>query len=669
MNLARNEFERLMENTIPFRKKKGDGLTSKEISKIVNRSQPQVGQVIKKLLLTGKIFRENVVKRNLSRNVRTYFRLTDKTSKHFLSEADKRQITCKNCHWFSGIHRCILLDLAFRDAKYSLIPSMKLRVIKDCLAPDTPRCKYFLTRGSGQCKRKTINDFIKLHRDSDSFVFRCPFLRCNRIIEEFSNTLQFIKLGSTTLYCPHCSSPMKLTYDEYLDRYEVKYWNSYFDVLQQSYNQITGLKLPSRYIPDRELGVSIRKHRSFHLDLQKEILYIGNNLTPEQFELSKDLTYYPLRLLDYIATSHWEDYYYLEKKLHKCLPSSGRKLYENIELFSPRGSIESTDPLDKEIGGNEMIIATGVPFGPMLQSNFITRRTLLEHKITEYIDAELSYDFNKSLTLMEKYIKENWNIKSITNRDWQQLEGGCASLMLEPFRKEARKYDFFTPARDKSRMVKGESFLSFGYYYARSQYDSLLNGVFQVITSKLKIELYNEIPYAWNGLRGWCHRGYPFGLYLDTIEQIKILAYLWIHEAIRTEEIKPNEFEVRRGKRYEKYYCVKPETELWHKIQTIAKQVLATIITLDNGLTASSQRIYNRYLQQQKILLNKLASLSVELLDINSASGNLVTLWRKLKETMDKTFLTRREQQQMNVFTKNFFTDHPFESLTIVGIA
>ena len=176
-------------------------------------------------------------------------------------------------------------------------------------------------------------------------------------------------MGSVDKYCPHCGSPINFTFNHSLNRYIVQYWDSRFDILQRDYEQLTGMELENRYNPDRSHGFSIIKEGSFYIDLDNESIFVGNELSPDELVDSEDRAYFPLRELQYIAIKHEDDYLYLKELLHGVDPETNKALYYNIELLHSSNPIESVEPSLKEIGGNEMLIATGATFYQMFLSN------------------------------------------------------------------------------------------------------------------------------------------------------------------------------------------------------------------------------------------------------------------------------------------------------------
>ncbi len=667
MRTGRNDLRSLVASLVHDREGPTQAVSSKDLAISLNRSHSQICQVLRTLAVQEKI-QYYTGKQSLDRSVRLYYSSVGHPQE---DEALTNRPNCGACQWLSPIQRCTLLDLAFKSNP-SLMPThLKLRVSLQAIPRDAPKCEFFDRRVPGQLKSRTMARFIRENKDGE--FFRCPIDRCRQVIGAFSFYLQNIRIGSTTFYCPHCGSPMEFGYDEHFDDYRVYYWDSHFDILQKSFYDLTGETLPSQNKDSLDslekywYGISIIKPGSFTLRTKDENLFVGSKTTPEELVHSTDLTYFPLRKLKYIFTKHWDDYHYLENQLHKIDPATGLKLYHKIRLYPPIDTIESVEPHDKEVGGNELLIASSILNIPTFQANLRTRVTLIETKIREFVDADLKIYFIDALNNMKDTIRNYWSVPSLHFKQWQRYEGGVSSLMVEPLKREAQKYGFLTPARSASRMVRFERFLPFAYFYARSAYDSLINGVNLIITSYLKKEIYNVISLAWDGFRGWCHRGYSFGLYLDTIEQAKIIALLWIHEAIRNEEIRPGDFLVHRGKRYDPYYCVEPNSDVHALIRKIGLRALNTTISLTSGQKMNLKQAYESYLQQQKELVNKLANHSVELTGREqSTNSKLLTLWKKLQQTKRIDVLTQKERQQIQTFSQRFFSeDFVFKPLSI----
>ncbi len=658
----RNELRELVLSIVNEQQTIDDGITSKEVANLLNRDSTHICQILKALVVTGEISCRTV-KRSVERAVRLFFNLNAAQLENHIRDNP----CCGSCQWLSAIQRCTLLDLVTEINPSLLPPELRPRALKPEIPRDLPACPYFTLRVPGQLKSKPFSKYIK-----ENFIagaFHCPTDRCCQIIDGFSDCLQMIKIGSSAYYCPHCGSPMFFGYNERFDDYRILYWDSKYDLLQRSFHDLTGMVLPQRNKSQQGYGVSILKEGSFTLDRNREVLYVGSKTTPERLIHSNDLTFFPLRTLNYIYTQFWDDYYYLEEKLHALDPGTNKKLYGKIKLYPPIDRIESTEPLEMEIGGNELLIASEVLNVPSFQANIQAQIALVEIKIDSFVDADLKPQFITALQDMKKVRKHYGHLKHLDSNTWQRYEGGIRSLMVTPFKLEAQKYGFLTPARPKSRMVRYDHFLPYGLFYALSVYDCLINGVNYIITAILKREIYNSIPFAWDGLRGWCHKDYPIGLYLDTIEQAKIIALLWIHEAIRNKEIQPKDFIVNRGKRFEPYYCVKPDSDLHKKIIQIAMQALRTSLTLASEQTMKMKEMYHRFITQQKELVNRLSMASAVLTTTLSTNGHIQTLWKKLLQTKNKDLLTHKEQQQLQHFCQRFLSDdYQFEPLAIASV-
>ncbi len=665
MRTDKNELRDLVASWVDALDGPAQAVSSKELTIRLDKSHSHICQILRTLAVQGRITYING-KRSLDRSVRLYYSASCSTEEE---ESFCNRPTCGSCQWLSEIQRCILLDLVFESNPSVLPPELKLRAYVQEIPLNAPCCDHFDKRVAGQVKSRHMSRFIR--ENTVGSLFLCPIERCRQVIDEFSFYLQTINLGSSTFYCPHCGSPMVFGYDERFDDYRVFYWDSHFDILQQSFFELTGTTLTreKKQKDEVKVGISIIKLNSFTPDTKLENLFIGSKTSPEELVFSEDLTFFPFRKIGYIYSKHWEDYFTLKDSLHPINPVKGRKLYQNIELFPPIDPIKSVEPIAREVGGNELLIASGFLTFPSFQANLTTRVALIESKIREFVDLDLKGFFTKSLQQMKDTIRSYQHLRVLDHLQWQRYEGGVSSLMIEALKREAQKYGFLTPARSKSRMVRYDRFLPFGLYYARSAYDSLINGVNHVITTILKKDIYNEISLAWDGLRGWCHRKYPIGLYLDTIEQAKIIAWLWIHEAIRDREIQPSDFQIKRGKRYEPYYCVIPNSNLHTLIRKIGLQALKTTIRLATGESMNLKRTYEKYLKQQKELINKFAIHSSELLCTNLSENKQITLWKKLEQTKNRELLTYKELQQLHSFSQEFFTNEfSFEPLAIVEV-
>ncbi|MBD3190371.1 MAG: hypothetical protein GF308_06990 [Candidatus Heimdallarchaeota archaeon] len=669
--MAKNELIALVEAAVPLRILGVGGATCKELAQELDRAPPHIAQVLTKLCTQG-VIAYSEEKRNVQKTARVYYRLPSQQIAATEQSSGTTKTTCGNCQRYSGLHRCILLDLAAEEAPWVLPEELQERQAQETLARNTPACPYYDRRVDGHCKSKTMTAFIKLNTEPDSFAFHCPIARCNQVIAAFSFPLQPLKLGATTFYCPHCGSPMAFKYNAGRKRYEVQYWDARFDILQQDYFTLTGLDLPARPQVSGSFGVSIGEPQSFYLDLRKEVLYVGSDLSPTELRPSKDQTYFPLRHLTYIATTDAEDYTYLLKNLHATIPGTKgeRKLYGTITLLPPRKRLESPSPTPKEEGGNELIIASELVNPLCLRANLTTRETVLRKKAYEDENGKENERFHRALIRLKRVTSGYCPLQHVTARQWQQYEGGCGSIMVSAFKAEARKHGFRAPPRVLARMVRGEPFLPYGYYYARAPYHALLNGVNHVIISQLKEEIYQKIPLAWEGLRGWCHQGYPQGLLYDQSEVAKMVGQLCAHQAIQEGRIGPDDFVQRRGKRYENYYCVEPDSETEAIIREIGQETLRLKVGLANGQTMSLSQAYENTLRQLKRLLNTVAQQSASQLFAEEApEGKIMTLWKKIQQTNKKEFLTRKERQQLKEFMESFFSEQfKFEPLMIVEV-
>ncbi len=486
MSFAKNELKERIYLLFTHREDGFDGLTCNEVSEIIGKEPKDTNQVLKGLTVSGKLSR-----------VKTKKGVKQKAYKYNLPTAENDEVgskkkTCNNCQRFSGLEKCILLRLVKEIAPWALQDGLKERF--EAISLDgVAGCDYHDPRKKGQCKSKAIKVFIKNNTDRITFEFRCPIERCKKVIDEFSKSLQRKNIGANTLYCPHCGSPINFTFSHGLNRYQVQYWDSQFDILQRDYERLTGMKLDSRYKEDRSHGFSIVKEGSFYLDLNEEAIYAGNELSPIELRDSKDLAYFSLRQLNYIAVKHEEDYLYLKQKLHDIDSTTGNALYPKIDLLHSKSFIESTEPTPKEIGGNEILIATGATFHSMFFSNLLNREAVLQKKFTDMVDAEFRNDFKAALKLFERDIKKYATPWNIPYKEWQQKEGGFGSVMYAPFKKEAEKYGFEKISREKARKVRGEPFMSYGLFTARTPKACFENGVHKLTDNYIKEEIYNAL--------------------------------------------------------------------------------------------------------------------------------------------------------------------------------
>ncbi|MHA1125531.1 MAG: hypothetical protein ACTSQX_07850, partial [Candidatus Heimdallarchaeota archaeon] len=282
MNYTKNQLQETIISLHRNTPKEFKGYTSKEIALMVGKETQDIHQVLKRLLGKGILFRRKE-KRGVEKSTFVYY-----FNEYGLITESSCFNTCNKCQWFSGLEHCILLNKTKEDSPWSLTSEQKKRTEAVSLH-SVPACDKFAPRVNGKWKSKTLKDFVKRNTNQTTLEFHCPIKRSGKVIDELSDPMQLRNIGANTLYCPHCGSPINFAYDNGLARYQVQYWDSRFDILQNSYSAITGLELIDRFQADRPNGVSITKHRSYYLDLENEVLYVGSEMTPEEFNDSKDL--------------------------------------------------------------------------------------------------------------------------------------------------------------------------------------------------------------------------------------------------------------------------------------------------------------------------------------------------------------------------------------------
>ncbi len=639
----------------------------REIAQLIRKNPKDLNQVLKKLVDLNELTRFKE-KKNVGPTVYLYTLPDNDKSSNAKKETQCRKKVCQNCQRYSGLQKCILLELVNELAPWALQGELKEK-FEAINLQDVPGCEFFDLRVKGQNKRRTMSVFLKENTDSQTFEFRCPIERCNKIIDELSNSIQIRNIGSNTLYCPHCGGAMRFRYNDGIDRYEAMYYDCKFDNLQRDLELLTGYVLESRYDSERPYGMSITKENSFHIDKRLEIIYVGNDLTPENFNDSDDLACFSLRELDYIAVKYEPDYVYLKKAFHAIDEEKLKPLYTNINLLFSGNPIESVEPTLPEIGGNEIIITTGVLFHRMFLTNALDSRAVFAKITSEMVDVEFKENFRKALAFVDRDIKHYTKPWDINYLEWMQKEGGIASLMQEPLRLEAEKYGFENISRKLARLVRWEPYMKYSLFAARTPKACFKNAVNKLIDNHIKKEIYNKLEFPWDGLRGWCHRKYPNGLFMDTNERNRAIATLWIHEAIRNEEITPNDFEIERGKRYEKYYTMNKDSHAFSVAKRVFNQTLNTKCCLTDGFESTNKRLTEKTTNQLKGLLNGLSNSSVELIIDNGGSGQVKTIWKKLQEERDKSHLTRKEFQALHKYVRKFLRDEfSFETFTIEEI-
>jgi len=636
------------------------GLTAMEIAEIIGKSPSHVSQIVSKLYVQDKISRSKK-RRGTQRKASIYYKHSPEEKRKPKIISKNNENICGKCQRFTALERCSLLDLVMEKSNLE-DKTLLYRYQKECLAPDTPGCEYFDSRVNGHYHSKGVNDFIN-RNISDGFTFRCPIERCREKIHALSNPLIVFKIGFSTFYCPHCGSPMVMKFDEHLKRYEIRYWDARFDILQRDFKKITDQSLKDQK-KSKEFGVTVHKGAFYYLDLKNEFLILSGS--PIVDETLNKAIYLPLRNLDYLSFGTWPDYFYFKENLHvEYLDDfeEPRKLYENITLLEPQKGPESLEPSSLEVGGNEIFIATKVRNNHCLKVNLQNREVILD------VSNNVSQNFASFKTAKKRitnYINKISIPSELDFQYWQQLEGGCGSLMFKPFKEEAQQYGFFAPSREKARRVRGEYFLPFILYAARSNYHSAINGVNHIIGTIIKELVYTEQELAFDGFRGWCHRNYSLGLFYDKFELAKLIALFCINRTIRDKRLLPSHFITRRGKRYDLIYGVKPNSEGEEVIQKIAKEVLQTkIITLDDK-TKTVLQFYKHLLPKHHHLFSALALSSSKIILTNNATQNKITPWKLLEQTKNSTFLSKRIFSTLKKHTMKFLRDEmPFQPLGI----
>ena len=156
---------------------------------------------------------------------------------------------------------------------------------------------------------------------------------------------------------------------------------------------------------------------------------------------------------------------------------------------------------------------------------------------------------------------------------------------------------------------------------------------------------------------------------MDYIEKCRVIAPLWVNEAIRNGDITPHDFEIERGKRYEKYYCIKPNSHAHELVRRVSKQILQTKFTLTSGSEITAKQRMFKEIGQLRHMLNQLPNSTIDLYVENSNKWKKKTIWKKLQETNDKNYLTEKEFQLLKKHVHKFFrNDFSFNPYIIAEI-
>jgi len=177
---------------------------------------------------------------------------------------------------------------------------------------------------------------------------------------------------------------------------------------------------------------------------------------------------------------------------------------------------------------------------------------------------------------------------------------------------------------------------------------------------------YNETQFAFDGLRGWCHRNYSRGLFYDDFELAKFIGIPCLNRAIREERLLPAHFDKKRGKRYDLLYCIKPGSEGERVVKEIGKEVLQTKIVPFDGKTTKVLQLYKDSIKLRKKLSTNISISSSKIIVKDSKLQRNIAPWKILQETKDPTYLPNNVLRVLMKHVAKFLRDEiPFHPVAI----
>ncbi len=204
----------------------------------------------------------------------------------------------------------------------------------------------------------------------------------------------------------------------------------------------------------------------------------------------------------------------------------------------------------------------------------ISRITVIE-KIHFIFRRQKEVLVRRAVTRIEEIIKEVENKTWLIPKEWNNYEMRAGKEMWRVIGNYLKSIDVFFPGRVDSRLVNDPS-IPHRVYFAFSAIDSLINGTYSKSGEFVK-EYCSEIGFCWDGLPGICHgktSGGVFGLHLDLREQEKILVLPYLLAAILEKRIDIKDVQYLRGRKREKIYYVRPESELDEQLMKIVEETL-----------------------------------------------------------------------------------------------
>lgn len=114
---------------------------------------------------------------------------------------------------------------------------------------------------------------------------------------------------------------------------------------------------------------------------------------------------------------------------------------------------------------------------------------------------------------------------------------------------------------------------------------------------------------------------------------------------------------------------MKPKSHAHEVAKHVSKQILQTKITLTTGKDTTIKRMTNKSANQLKRLLNQLPNSTADLFVENRNKNQVKTIWKKLEETNNRSYLIAKEFRLLQKHVRKFFKEEfSFDPVTISEI-
>ncbi|MHA1185319.1 MAG: hypothetical protein ACTSXA_10060 [Candidatus Heimdallarchaeota archaeon] len=404
-------------------------------------------------------------------------------------------------------------------------------------------------------RRMTITD------DGLKISYHCANEECKAELPVLGN--EFIaKLGSSVVRCDECDSFYKSLYDQKKKIFIVHYNKEKGKEYKRNFLRVTKDIEPEGLYSSDKHGIVINDMRECNLNFRTRTLIVNNFVGK-------------LREIKYIVVKRKEDSDYLEE----ILPAKGY----DIDIIQVDEELVSPPPIKQHVGLLRLLRETMIGNKdfcvPMLENRIMI--IIQTHELFGKVEGIL---VRKAIKTIEEIIAKVKAKPWLAPKEWNYFEMRAGKEMWEVISTYLGKLGILFPGRGKSRKVVDPS-LPHRKYYAYSQIDTLINGIFGISGDFVK-EYCLEINFCWDGYPGLCHdktkRGI-FGFHLDMREPEKILPILNLLKAIIDDRINPKEVLYLRGRNREKIYYVQKGTELLEQLREIVEESQNQIINGRKG--------------------------------------------------------------------------------------